>query len=369
MSDLARDAAFMRRALQIAELGWGQTAPNPMVGAVVVAGDDVAGEGYHARFGEAHAEIVALRAAGALAQGATVYVTLEPCAHYGKTPPCADALIAAGVARVVIAARDPSPIARGGADRLRAAGIQVDEGVERDAALELNAPFFNAHVGARPWIILKLALSADGAIADPTGVHRWITGPEARAEVHRMRANSDAILTGIGTVLADNPELTVRDSIQPRIPPTRAVLDRQLRLPLSTRLVHSARTTPTIVFTDAQQVDSAAANALRDAAVQVESVGGGLRGIFAALRARAIRSVLVESGPRLTATLLEESLVDRLVIFQSSLVLGDRAPRAFQLAPAGFESSLKSHRIVDQRRFGPDLMTAYAFRDVPCSPD
>jgi len=369
MPDLSPDAAFMRRALQVAELGWGQTAPNPMVGAVVVAGDEIVGEGYHARYGDAHAEVVALRAAGTRARDATVYVTLEPCAHFGKTPPCVDALIAAGVARVVIAVRDPSRIARGGAERLRAAGIRVDEDVERDRALELNAPFFNAHVSNRPWITLKLAMSADGAIADPTGVRRWITGPESRAEVHRMRANSDAILTGIGTVLADNPELTVRDSVQPRVPPTRVALDRQLRLPLATRLVHSARMTPTLVFTDAEHVESAAASRLRDAGVVVESIVGGLPGVFEWLRARDIRSVLVESGPRLTGALLAESLVDRLVIFQSSLVLGDRAPRAFELAPPGFESSLAARRIVDQRRFGPDLMTAYGFRDVPCSPD
>jgi len=369
MSDLVRDAAFMRRALRIATRGWGQTAPNPMVGAVVVVGDDVVGEGHHARYGGAHAEVAALRAAGERARGATVYVTLEPCAHYGKTPPCVDALIAAGVARVVIAVRDPSRIARGGAERLRAAGIHVDEGVERDAALELNAAFFNAHAGDRPWITLKLALSADGAVADPTGARRWITGPESRAEVHRIRANNDAILIGIGTALADDPELTVRDAPQPRVPPTRVVLDRQLRLPMGSRLVRSARVTATIVFTDSTRVASVEADALRNAGVQVESVGGGLHDVFGALRAREIRSVLVESGPRLTAALLGESLVDRLVIFQSSLVLGQRAPRAFELAPPGFESSLMARRVVDQRRFGPDLMTAYAFRDVPCSPD
>jgi len=369
MSDLARDAAFMRRALQIAELGWGHTAPNPMVGAVVVAGDEIVGEGYHARYGDAHAEVVALRAANDRARNATVYVTLEPCAHFGKTPPCVDALIAAGVARVVIAARDPSRIARGGAERLRDAGIQVDEGVERDAALELNGPFFNAHASDRPWVTLKLAVSADGAIADPTGIHRWITGPESRAEVHRMRANNDAILIGIGTALADDPELTVRDAMRPRVPPARVVLDRRLRLPTTARLVRSARTSPTIVFADSAHADSAAADALRDESVVVESLDGGLDGVFRTLRARDIRSVLVESGPRLTAALLDESLVDRLVIFQSSLVLGDRAPRAFELAPPGFESSLTGRRIVEQRWFGPDLMTAYALRDVPCSPD
>src|SRR5471030_1793307 len=160
------DATVMRRALALAALGWGQTPPNPLVGAVVVAGDEIVGEGYHARFGDAHAEVNALRAAGARARGATMYVTLEPCAHVGKTPPCVDALIEAGVARVVIAVRDLSSVVCGGIEKLRAAGIRVDVGAERHAALELNAPFFKAHAGGLPWVTLKLALSADGGIAD-----------------------------------------------------------------------------------------------------------------------------------------------------------------------------------------------------------
>jgi diaminohydroxyphosphoribosylaminopyrimidine deaminase/5-amino-6-(5-phosphoribosylamino)uracil reductase len=366
--DRARDAAYMRRALELAELGWGQTAPNPMVGAVVVAGDKTVGEGWHARYGEAHAEVMALRAAGARARGATVYVTLEPCAHFGKTPPCADALIAAGVARVVIAARDPSRIARGGAERLRAAGIRVDDGVERQAALELNAPFFNAHASDRPWVTLKLALAANGAVADPTGVHRWITGPAARAEVHRMRANSDAILVGIGTVLADDPELTVRDSTQPRVPPVRVVIDRQLRIPVRARLVRTARDVPTIVFPEPPLLDSARAESLRGSGVVVEGaidLGAALR----SLRSREVRSLFAEPGPRLAGALLRDALVDRLVIFRSTLVVGDDAPRAFQFAPPGFEASLASRQPIAERAVGPDSMTVYAFRDVPCSPD
>src|SRR6185436_7018135 len=173
--------------LALARNGWGQTAPNPMVGAVVVAGGQVVGEGYHARYGDDHAEIVALRAAASRARGATLYVTLEPCAHHGKTPPCSDAIIEAGITRVVIAVRDPSMVARGGADRLRRAGIRADIGVEREAACELNAPFFHhATLSKRPWVILKLAISADGAVADPTGRHRWITGEESRREVHHL---------------------------------------------------------------------------------------------------------------------------------------------------------------------------------------
>src|SRR5262252_5052513 len=215
------DREFMRRALALAERGWGQTAPNPMVGAVVVSEGRVAGEGFHARFGEAHAEVIALREAGAAAKGAMLYVSLEPCAHHGKTPPCADAIIRAGVARVVAAVGDPSREARGGIDKLRAAGVVADLSPveERDAAVELNAPFFHAQTSNRPWVTLKLALSADDRIADPSPGGRWITGEAARGEVHRLRANSDAIAVGIGTVLADNPALTVRGVPAPRVTP------------------------------------------------------------------------------------------------------------------------------------------------------
>ena len=180
-SAIEQDAAYMRRALALAREGWGQTAPNPMVGAVVVAGGEIVGEGYHARYGDAHAEVMALRAAGDRARGATLYVTLEPCTHHGKTPPCADAIIAAGIARVVVAVRDPSAVARGGAERLRRAGIRVDVGVEREAALRAQRAVLPSRSSRnRPWVILKLAISADGAIADPTGQHRLDHRPKRR---------------------------------------------------------------------------------------------------------------------------------------------------------------------------------------------
>src|SRR5215204_848384 len=193
------DGAWMRQALALAERGWGQTAPNPMVGAVVVRGGELVGEGWHAHFGGPHAEIEALRAAGERARGATLYVTLEPCNHFGKTPPCTDAILAAGVRRVVAASADPSPVARGGADRLREAGVAVVLGVEEVAARELNAPFFHALSSDRSFVQLKLALSLDGAIADHSRKPGWLTGEAARREVHRMRAGSDAVAVGIGT--------------------------------------------------------------------------------------------------------------------------------------------------------------------------
>ncbi|HVX38730.1 MAG TPA: bifunctional diaminohydroxyphosphoribosylaminopyrimidine deaminase/5-amino-6-(5-phosphoribosylamino)uracil reductase RibD [Gemmatimonadaceae bacterium] len=362
------DSVLMRRALALAERGWGQTAPNPLVGAVVVAGEEVAGEGYHARYGEAHAEVVALHGAGERARGATMYVTLEPCAHYGKTPPCVDAVIHAGIARVEIAARDPSDVARGGVERLRDAGVRVDLGVERDAALELNAPFFNAHASLRPWITLKLALSADGAIADPSGVHRWITGPASRAEVHRLRAQHDAIAVGVGTVLADDPMLTVRDAPAPRVPPARIVFDSSLRIPLGSALVRTAREVPTFVVARAGSAPAAKAQALAAAGVEV-LLAASSEAALQLLRERGLRSVFVEGGARLAGSLLADALVDRLIIFRSPLVLGRTAPKAFAYAPPGFEASISTLRVVDDRRFGEDAMTVYALHEVPCSPD
>jgi diaminohydroxyphosphoribosylaminopyrimidine deaminase/5-amino-6-(5-phosphoribosylamino)uracil reductase len=362
------DSVHMRRALALARQGWGQTAPNPMVGAVVVADGKVVGEGYHARYGSPHAEVVALRAAGERARGATVYVSLEPCAHFGKTPPCADALIDAGVARVVIAAPDPSRTARGGASRLRRAGVTVDMNVEREAALELNASFFNAIAVPRPWVTLKLALSADGAIADPTGTHRWITGPESRAEVHHMRANVDAIGVGIGTVLADDPSLTVRDAAAPRVAPKRIVFDSQLRTPRTSTLMRTAREIETILVGSRSGVPIDRQALAREAGAAI-MLTSSLHDALEQLGQRGIRSILVEGGAKLGGALLAEGLVDRLVIFRSKLALGPEAPRAFAHAPAGLEATLGDrYRLVEERRFGEDTMSVYALREVPCSP-
>jgi diaminohydroxyphosphoribosylaminopyrimidine deaminase/5-amino-6-(5-phosphoribosylamino)uracil reductase len=363
------DAVHMRRALALAKLGWGQTAPNPMVGAVVVADGHVVGEGYHAHYGAPHAEAMALQRAGVLARGATVYVSLEPCAHYGKTPPCVDALIAAQVQRVVVAAPDPSRTARGGAARLRHAGIQVDVGIEEEAALELNAAFFNAVTSPRPWVTLKLALSADGGIADPTGARRWITGVESRVDAHRMRAGSDAVAVGIGTVLADDPALTVRDVPSPRVAPKRVVFDSLLRTPRTSAVLQTARDVETILVGRLGEapVDRIA---LAEEAGATVLLSPTLAESLIALRERGVRSLFVEGGARLAGAFLREGLVDRLVIFRSPVELGSDALNAFAYAPGGFEASLGDgqHRVVDQRRFGDDTMTVYALREVPCSP-
>ncbi len=206
----ARDEEFMRRALVLAERGWGHTSPNPMVGAVVVRANEIVGEGWHERYGGPHAEVIALASAGERAEGATVYVNLEPCRHTGQTPPCTDALIAARVARVVAATRDPGVDSGGGAEKLRAAGIDVELGVLEAEARELNAPFFHGFASDRPWVTLKLALSIDGAIADSERGRAWLTNEDSRAEVHRIRANVDAIAVGATTYATDHPELTVR---------------------------------------------------------------------------------------------------------------------------------------------------------------
>ncbi|HEX7021085.1 MAG TPA: bifunctional diaminohydroxyphosphoribosylaminopyrimidine deaminase/5-amino-6-(5-phosphoribosylamino)uracil reductase RibD [Gemmatimonadaceae bacterium] len=364
--DRERDTAFMRRALVLAREGCGQTAPNPLVGAVVVRDDRIVGEGFHARYGEAHAEVNALRAAGEAARGATLYVTLEPCVHQGKTPPCTDAVIAAGVSRVVVPVRDPSSIARGGLERLRAAGVRVTVGTERENALELNAAFFNAHGSDRPWVTMKLALSAEGAIAGADRHPQWLSGVESRREVHRMRAAADAIAVGLGTVIADDPALTVRDVPAPRVAPTRVVFDARLRIPPDAALVRTAREIPTIVV--ARDAEGGRVAALREAGVEVllaSNAGDAMR----QLRQRGIRALLVEGGARLAGSLLNDSLVDRLVIFQTPTVLGAGALQAFGSVSAEVRREIAGAPIVERRVFGEDVMTTAALHPLPCSPD
>ncbi len=336
----ARDEEYMRRAIHIAQQGWGQTAPNPMVGAVIVNGDMVVGEGWHERFGEAHAEINALAKAGDRAEGATVYVSLEPCNHTGKTPPCVDALIEARVGRVVVAALDPGASSGGGAQKLRDAGIHVATGLLEQDARELNAAFFHAFASDRPWVTLKLALSIDGAIADSERGRAWLTNERSREEVHLMRANADAIAVGAVTYATDRPELTVRGPIQPRIVPLRVVFDPDARL-------SAGRTS---VLEEAHGVTF----------VRVADLGAALR----ALRARGIRSLLVEGGATLASALLDAELVDRLVIFQAPVVLGGGALAAFGATSPRRAASVRRLPVLRRQTFGDDLMTIYAIHAV-----
>jgi diaminohydroxyphosphoribosylaminopyrimidine deaminase/5-amino-6-(5-phosphoribosylamino)uracil reductase len=355
-----RDAAFMRRALSLAKRGWGQTAPNPMVGAVVVKEGVVVGEGSHAGYGEPHAEVEALRAAAERARGATVYVSLEPCSHFGKTPPCVDALIAAGVSRVVAATRDPSPTAGGGVERLRAAGIDVALDVEAGAARELNAPFFHSFASDRPWVTLKLALSIDGAIADASRAPAWLTGKKSRREVHRLRAGSDAIAVGLGTARADNPELTVRDVPPPRVAPARVVFTRHAVF-LASGSRGRRLEVPTIVV--AESVDLAHARRLMALGVEIvagTSIEEGIR----ALRQRGFRSLLVEGGAGITDRMLGANLVDRLIIFQAPVLLGAGSLPGFENAPSMAASGARRLPIVRRAELDDDLMTVYALHSI-----
>jgi diaminohydroxyphosphoribosylaminopyrimidine deaminase / 5-amino-6-(5-phosphoribosylamino)uracil reductase len=329
-------AVFMRRALALARRGWGRVHPNPLVGAVVVRDGQIIGEGWHTEHGGAHAEVEALRAAGPAARGATLYVTLEPCAHHGKTPPCTDAIVAAGIDEVVYAARDPNPAAGGGADRLRQAGVRVSEGVESRAARLLDAGFFARHAHAASFVALKLAMSLDGRIAAQPGARTDITGSAARDQTHRLRAGFDAILAGIGTVLADDPLLTVRGA-PVRVAPARVVLDSDARLPLAARLIATIDAAPVIVVcADDAPADSTAA--LHAAGVRIlpvprnSSTGLDLPEVLHALRGAGLHTIFAEGGGRVATALLAARLVQRMHLFVSPHFLGVQGVPAFSLA-------------------------------------
>ena len=296
---MADDSAFMRRALDLAERGRTTVSPNPLVGCVLVRDNEVIAEGWHDHAGGPHAEIVALRAAGGRAAGATAYVTLEPCAHTGRTGPCADALIAAGITRVVVATPDPNPVAAGGAAALRAAGITVDTGVLQAAARAQNEVFFSGIATTRPFVIAKVAASLDGRIAAADGTSQWLTGPETRARVHRLRAEVDAVVVGSGTVLADDPQLTVRLDDYRGAQPLRVVLDRR------------GRVQPFHRVTDA-------------AAPSLLARQSTLEQVLDELWNRGVRSVLVEGGASVLAAFLAAGLVDRLEVHLAPVLLGER---------------------------------------------
>ena len=337
-----QDQQYMRRALELAALGLTTTHPNPRVGCVLVLGGAVVGEGWHRAAGEPHAEALALAAAGESARGATAYVTLEPCAHHGRTPPCADALIAAGVSEVIYASADPDPRVDGaGAARLRAAGIRVRGGLLAAAADELNAGFISRLRRGRPFVRLKIAASLDGRTALANGASQWISSEAARADVHRWRARSDAILTGIGTVLADDPQLTVRLGDAAQRQPLRVVLDSRLRLPRSAKVLNA--TGKALIFSRRDAVGAELAVAAQ-AAMQADGIGlewlesdGRGLDLAAALRhlagALQINELLVEAGATLSGALLRHRLVDELLIYQAPMLLGQEA-RALAQLPA-----------------------------------
>jgi diaminohydroxyphosphoribosylaminopyrimidine deaminase / 5-amino-6-(5-phosphoribosylamino)uracil reductase len=321
---------FMRRALELAERGRGLTSPNPMVGAVVVTpGGEIAGEGFHVRAGEAHAEVEALGAAGARSRGATLYVTLEPCSHHGRTPPCVRAVVEAGVARVVAAVADPNPLVSGrGFAELRAAGIDVVTGVGAADAERQNRAFLTAMRERRPHVTLKAGMTLDGKIADLHGASRWITGERARLQAHRLRSEADAIVVGIGTVLRDDPELTVRLGQPWPREPLRVVLDTSARTPVGARLIRAGRPAHAVIAVggEAPQSRVRELSACGATVVSCRTRDGkvDLGALLAELFAREVRGVLVEGGGEVHGAFLDAGLVDRVAMFAAPLLIGGR---------------------------------------------
>jgi len=360
---IPHDVLHLRRAITLADQGWGRVAPNPLVGCVIVRDGQVVGEGWHREYGGPHAEVHALRAAGERARGGTAYVSLEPCSHWGKTPPCTGALIDAGVRRVVFGGFDPNPKAQGGAEVLRAAGIEVRGGVLEAEVRDQNAAFFHAHSAAgavRPFVALKLALSLDARIADAEGRSVWITGEEARAEVHRLRAGYDAVAVGIGTATADDPLLTVRGAVEPRVPPVRVVFDRALRLPVDGKLVRSAREVPVWAVCEPDAPEERR-RALEDAGVRVVAASG-LGAQLAAVREAGVRSLFVEGGATLASALLRADAVDRMYLFYAPLLIGPAGAAPFGGIATPPLADARRWRRGDTQSFGEDTRITLARR-------
>ncbi|TDR48755.1 diaminohydroxyphosphoribosylaminopyrimidine deaminase [Tahibacter aquaticus] len=351
----ALDRQHMALALRLAERGLYTTQPNPRVGCVIAQGADVVGSGWHRRAGGLHAEVFALREAAGRARGATAYVTLEPCAHHGRTPPCADALIAAGVVRVVAAIEDPFPQVSGeGFARLRAAGIAVETGLLRDAAFEINRGFFSRIQRGRPWLRLKLAQSLDGRTALHNGVSQWITGAAARADVQRWRARSSAILTAAGTACADNPRLSVRlDDAADFAPPLRIVLDARLdALAPGCHLLDG--TLPTLVVHGDTVPPPPAQAGIEYLAQPLQQGRIDLPPLLQELGRRGIAELQVEAGPGLGGALFAAGLVDELLLYIAPLLLGDAALPLLQLPTLSDMAGRWPLRVVEQRQLGDD---------------
>ncbi len=358
MSFSAADHAFMARALQLAQRGLNTATPNPRVGCVMVRDGRVIGEGWHEKAGGPHAEAVALNSivgAGDTALGATAYVTLEPCSHFGRTPPCADALIEAGVARVVAAMQDPNPLVAGqGLARISAAGIEVASGLLAAEARELNIGFVSRMTRGRPLLRLKVAASLDGKTALTNGVSQWITGPDARRDAHAWRARSCAVLTGIGTVKDDNPRLTVREVPTTR-QPLRVVIDSRLETPLDAAVLEGGNV---LIAAAREDAERAAALRARGAEIVILANAGGkvdLPELLQELGRRGINEVLAEAGTRLNGSLLREGCVDELLIYQAPLLLGDAARGMFGLAELTDLAGARRVNIIERRAVGADF--------------
>lgn len=355
MSFSAVDHGMMARALQLAERGLWTTSPNPRVGCVLVKDGDIVGEGWHEKAGEPHAEVHALRSAGEKARGATAYVTLEPCSHHGRTPPCAEALIAAGVSRVVAAMSDPNPLVAGkGLALLQAAGIGTAVGLLESEARELNIGFVSRMTRGRPWLRLKAAASLDGKTALNNGVSQWITGPEARRDGHAWRARACAILTGIGTVRDDDPQLLVRD-VETTRQPLRVVVDSRFEIPMTARILQGGPVLVVGAVDNAEKVQM-----LRSAGNLVEILSNpagkvDLKALLELLAQRGINEVHAEAGFKLNGSLLREGLVDELLLYLAPCLIGHEASGLFNLPELTTLDDRRRLQIRDLRQVGSDI--------------
>ena len=355
MSFSAVDHGMMARALQLAERALWTTSPNPRVGCVLVRDGEIVGEGWHVRAGEPHAEVHALRAAGERARGATAYVTLEPCSHYGRTPPCAEGLIVAGVTRVVAAMEDPNPLVAGrGLAMLRAAGIETACGLLAEAAQELNIGFVSRMTRGRPWVRLKTAASLDGKTALNNGVSQWITGPDARRDGHRWRARACAILTGIGTVRDDDPRLDVRE-VETTRQPLRVIVDSRLETPPTARILQGGPVLLAAAVDDAER-----ANLLKAAGAEILLLPNAagkveLPALLNALAVRGINEVHVEAGWKLNGSLLREGLVDELLLYMAPCLIGHHAAGLFNLPELSDLAGKRPLSLRDVRQVGGDI--------------
>jgi diaminohydroxyphosphoribosylaminopyrimidine deaminase/5-amino-6-(5-phosphoribosylamino)uracil reductase len=348
------DEEWMRRSLRLAEKGRGRTSPNPMVGAVLVKNGRVVGEGYHAKAGEDHAEIIALRQAGEEARGATLYLNLQPCTHYGKTPPCAPVVIRSGVKRIVIGMEDPNPLVkREGVESLREAGLEVEVGLREKECRRLNEAYCKYIMKKEPFIILKVAATLDGRIAARDGDSKWISGETSRRFVHRLRDQVDGVLVGIGTVLRDDPMLTAR--IRAGRNPFRIILDSRLRMPEEARVIAVSPSKTIIVTTEAAPKDKIERLERRDVRILVLDSKEGrvsLRSCLSRLGEMEMMTLLVEGGSEINGSFLDEGLIDKLLLFLSPKLIGDTQAvgifggrRAVNLKQAILLRELKTRRI------------------------
>ena len=355
MSFSADDFRLMARALQLAERGLWTTSPNPRVGCVLVRAGEIVGEGWHEKAGEPHAEVHALRAAGDKAKGATAYVTLEPCSHHGRTPPCAEALSAAGISRVVAAMTDPNPLVAGkGLALLQAAGMATASGLLENEARELNIGFVSRMTRARPWLRLKAAASLDGKTALNNGVSQWITGPDARRDGHAWRARACAILTGIGTVRDDDPSLTVRDVATTR-QPLRVVVDSRLEIAPTARILQGE---PVLIVGAVEDAEKMALLRSTGNFVEILNNGSGkvdLKALLELLAQRGINEVHAEAGFKLNGSLLREGLVDELLLYLAPCLIGHAASGLFNLPELTTLDGKKRLKIRDLRQLGEDI--------------